>query len=88
MSGEELKFSRQRIGLTPEDLARFARVSVGTVERWELGGSSIPHALRIRVLLTQLEIKRRELLSSTTESQHWENWLAQHLSEEMADSEP
>jgi transcriptional regulator with XRE-family HTH domain len=89
MSGDELKFSRQRIGLTHEDLARFARVSVGTVERWELGGSSIPRALRLRVLLTQLEIKRRELLSNATESQqHWENWLAQHLSEEMADSEP
>jgi transcriptional regulator with XRE-family HTH domain len=89
MSGDELKFQRKRIGLTPQDLARFARVSVGTVERWELSGSSIPHALRLRVLLTQLEIKRRELLTSARDLQHWENWLAQHLTEEiMADNEP
>ena len=54
MSGDELKFSRQRIGLTHEDLARFARVSVGTVARWESGGSSIPRALRLRILLAQL----------------------------------
>jgi transcriptional regulator with XRE-family HTH domain len=87
MSGDELKFQRRRIGLTPEDLARFAGVSVRTVERWELDGSSIPRALRLRVWLTQLDLKRRELATSATDSQHWENWLAQHLTEEMADNE-
>ena len=88
MSGDELRFQRQRIGLTPEDLARFAGVSVGTVARWELGGTSIPRALRLRVLLARLELKRRELLNSATDSQNWENWLAQHLTEVMADNEP
>jgi transcriptional regulator with XRE-family HTH domain len=88
MCGDELKFQRQRIGLTPEDLARFARVTVSTVERWESGGSSITRALRLRVLLAQLELKRRELLTGATDSQHWENWLAQHLTEGMADNEP
>ena len=87
MCGDELKFQRQRIGLTPENLARFAGVSVRTVERWESDGSSIPRALRLRVLLAQLELKRRELLTSATDSQHWENWLAQHLTEERADGE-
>jgi transcriptional regulator with XRE-family HTH domain len=88
MCGDELKFQRQRIGLTPEDIARFAGVSVATVQRWETCGSSIPRALRLRVLLAQLELKRRELLTGATDSQHWENWLAQHLTEEMADNEP
>ena len=87
MCGDELKFQRQRIGLTHDNLARFAGVSVGTVERWESDGSSIPRALRLRILLAQLELKRRELLTSATDSQHWENWLAQHLTEEMADGE-
>lgn len=64
MSGGELKLQRKRIGLTPEDVARFAGVSVATVERWESRGSSIPHALRLRVLLTDLELKRREVFAS------------------------
>jgi DNA-binding XRE family transcriptional regulator len=88
LRGDELKFQRQRIGLTPENLARFAGVSVGTVERWESDGSTFPRALRLRVLLAQLELKRRELLTNATDSQHWQNWLAQHLTEEMADNEP
>jgi transcriptional regulator with XRE-family HTH domain len=86
MLGDELKFQRRRIGLTCENLARFAGVSVGTIEKWELDGSSIPHALRLRVWLTQLELKRRELLAST-DSQHWENWLAQHITEEISGNE-
>jgi transcriptional regulator with XRE-family HTH domain len=88
MRGDELKFQRQRIGLTPENLARFAGVSVGTVERWESDGSSIPRALRLRVLLTRLEFKRREVLTSETDPEIWQNWLGQHLAEELADGEP
>jgi transcriptional regulator with XRE-family HTH domain len=88
MCGDELKFQRQRIGLTAEDVARFAGVSVGTVERWESRGSSIPHALRLRVLLTRLEFKRREVLTSETDPEIWQNWLGQHLAEELADGEP
>jgi transcriptional regulator with XRE-family HTH domain len=87
MSGDELKFQRKRIGLTPDDVARFTRVSVSTIERWESRGSSIPHALRLRVLLTELELKRREVLASATDPEHWRNWLAQHLTQEMADHE-
>jgi transcriptional regulator with XRE-family HTH domain len=88
MCGDELKFQRQRIGLTPQDLARFAGVSISTVERWESDGSNIPRALRLRVLLAHLELKRRELLANATDSLCWENWLAQHLTEEMAEGEP
>ena len=89
MGGDELKYQRQRIGLTPEDLARFAGVTVRTVELWEADGSAIPRALRLRVWLAQLDLKRRELLSSTHDPEHWDNWLAAHLTDEIdADSEP
>jgi transcriptional regulator with XRE-family HTH domain len=83
MSGDELRFQRKRIGLKPEDIARFAGVGVRTVERWELDGSSVPHALRLRVLLTELELKRREVLATAADPEHWNNWLAQHLTEKM-----
>ena len=40
MSGDELKFQRQRIGLTPEDLARLTGVNVSMIDRWESGISA------------------------------------------------
>ena len=79
MSGDELKSLRQRVGLTRDDFARLAGVNLTTVDRWESGMSKTPRRLRLRVLLMQLQLKRRELLGETQSWQEWENWLDQHL---------
>ena len=89
MSGEELKSLRQRIGLAQEDFARLAGVKVSTVDHWESGMSKTPRTVRLWVLLSQLQQKRRELRSGTAQNwPRWENWLDQQLAADRIEEEP
>lgn len=82
MSGDELKFQRKRISLTPGDVPAL-RESVSAPSR---GGSRLDRAsrtaLQLGVLLTELELKRREVLVSATDPEHWKEWFAHHLTDE------
>lgn len=79
MTGEELKSRRQRLGLTPQDLSRLLRVEVNTINGWENSAGRIPRSVRLRVLLSNIQLKRQEMLRSAKSFEEWEKWLEQCL---------
>lgn len=57
MTIEELKETRDRLGLSQEELANELKVARNTVSRWELGNSKIPEFLDLA--LETIERKRK-----------------------------
>ena len=47
MTGEELKFFREKLGLSQDQLAKELKVARNTVSRWELEERKIPEFLEL-----------------------------------------
>jgi transcriptional regulator with XRE-family HTH domain len=72
---DELKERRQRLGLTPQDLAHLLGVADDTIDGWESGRVRIPRSVRLRALLGNLQQKHREILRTGDGFREWEKWL-------------
>jgi hypothetical protein len=57
------------------ELAKIVGVDADTVKCWESGELRVPRSVRLRVLLGRLEIRHREMLSSTDGLRDWKGWL-------------
>ncbi len=85
MLGNEIKHHRQRLGLSSKTLARLVGVAPDTVDGWESGELKVPRSVRLRVALERLEIRHREMLSSSGGLSEWDLWLEQSLPGERSD---
>jgi transcriptional regulator with XRE-family HTH domain len=82
MTGSELRAARDRIGFSPETIARMGRVSVQKIAEWELSDRPVPARLEreLREIIRQMdvadEVERRLLAAGFAKCA----WLEQQKS--------
>lgn len=78
MLGDNIKYLRQKMGLTQEELAIRLNVVRQTISKWEKG-LSVPDADTLQRLAAELDVSVSELLGADSESANDRNEIAQQL---------